>query len=71
MLVLSRKPGEEIIVGHNIRLRVVAIRGNQVQLGVTAPAETLILRSELCQAPELPAESNGGPATPTERHPNR
>ena len=38
MLVLSRKPGEEIVVGDNIRLTVVAIRGNQVRLGITAPA---------------------------------
>ena len=35
MLVLSREQGEEIIIGDNIRLTVVAIRGNQVRLGFT------------------------------------
>lgn len=41
MLVLSRKLGEEIVVGENIRLTVVSIRGNQVRLGFTAPTERL------------------------------
>ena len=35
MLVLSREQGEEIIIGDNIRLTVVAIRGNQVRIGFT------------------------------------
>jgi carbon storage regulator len=47
MLVLSRKPGEEVVIGSNIRLTVVAIRGNQVRLGLTAPAEVSIQREEL------------------------
>ena len=47
MLVLSRKEGEEIIIGENIRLTVVAIRGNQVRLGFTAPPNVFIQREEL------------------------
>jgi carbon storage regulator len=47
MLVLTRKRGEEIIVGSNIRLTVVEIRGNQVRLGLTAPADIPIRRAEL------------------------
>jgi carbon storage regulator len=50
MLVLSRKPGEEIVIGADLRITVVAIRGNQVRLGFTAPAGTLIRRLELCQS---------------------
>jgi carbon storage regulator len=52
MLVLSRKLGEEIVIGGNIRLRVVAIRGNQVRLGVTAPADVSVWREELCEEAE-------------------
>jgi carbon storage regulator len=48
MLVLSRTAGEEVLIGHNIRLIVLAIRGNRVRLGFTAPKETPILREELC-----------------------
>jgi carbon storage regulator len=51
MLVLTRKLGEEVVIGDNIRLTVVAIRGSHVRLGFTAPAEILIRRSELrCSA---------------------
>jgi carbon storage regulator len=47
MLVLSRKPGEELVIGDNIRLSVVAIRGSQVRLGITVPVEMPIRRGEL------------------------
>jgi carbon storage regulator len=47
MLVLSRKLGEEVVIGDDIRVTVVAIRGNQVRLGFTAPAEVSIRREEL------------------------
>jgi carbon storage regulator len=52
MLVLSRRPGEEVVLGDNIRLMVLAIRGNQVRLGVTAPPDVSIQREELCPKAE-------------------
>jgi carbon storage regulator len=48
MLVLSRKQDEKIVIGGNVHLTVVAIRGNQVRLGFTAPPDVSILREELC-----------------------
>jgi carbon storage regulator len=50
MLVLSRKLGQEIVIGDNVRVRVVAIHGAQVRLGFTAPAEVSICREELMGA---------------------
>jgi carbon storage regulator len=50
MLVLSRTEGEEIVIGDNIRVTVVAICGDRVRLGVTAPADIPILRDELHEA---------------------
>jgi carbon storage regulator len=47
MLVLSRKVGEEIVIGDNIRVTVVGVRGNQVRLGFSAPPDVAIHRSEL------------------------
>lgn len=47
MLVLSRKVGEEIIIGDNIRVTVVAIRNNHVRLGFSAPQDVSIFRSEI------------------------
>jgi carbon storage regulator len=64
MLVLSRKIGEEIVIGDNIRVTVVAIRGNQVRLGFSAPEDVAIQRSELRAFPEHPFEPDLCLATP-------
>ena len=48
MLVLSRKVGERILVPRcQLEVTVVAIRGNRVRLGITAPAETAVYREEI------------------------
>lgn len=47
MLVLSRQVEQEIVIGECIRLKVVAVSGNQVRIGIEAPAEVTILRGEL------------------------
>jgi carbon storage regulator len=54
MLVLSRRPGEEVIIASNIRVTVLAIRGNRVQLGFSAPGDAAIMRSELAPSSEAP-----------------
>ena len=47
MLVLTRKLGETITVGNDVRITVVEIKGKQVRLGIEAPAETVIHREEI------------------------
>ena len=47
MLVLSRKPGEALLVGNEIRLRVVSVSGQQVRLAIEAPAEVAVHREEV------------------------
>lgn len=51
MLVLSRKVSEEITIGDDIVITVVKIKGNVVRLGITAPDDTIILRSDLTERP--------------------
>jgi carbon storage regulator len=46
MLVLSRKPGEQIRIGDEITLSVVRIQGNRVQLGIVAPSDIPVRREE-------------------------
>ena len=46
MLILTRKVGETILIGENIRIMVVQIRGKQVRLGIEAPPDLLVLRTE-------------------------
>jgi carbon storage regulator len=50
MLVLTRKVNESIAIGDSILLTVLAIEGEKVKLGITAPRETVILRQEVFQA---------------------
>lgn len=50
MLVLTRRNGEEIVIGGNIRLRVVAIKGQSTRIGITAPPSVPVLRPELLAA---------------------
>jgi carbon storage regulator len=63
MLVLSRKEGEEVVIGTQTRLKVVAICGNRVRLGITAPQDIPIFRGELCH----PADSVNGENSPRGR----
>ena len=55
MLVLSRKQGEEIVIGDGIRLTVVEVKGNRVRLGIAAPIDVRIQRTELADAREFRA----------------
>lgn len=47
MLVLARKKYEQVVVGNDIVVTVLDIRGNSVRLGFEAPSDVVILRSEL------------------------
>ncbi len=47
MLILTRRPGESIVIGDNIRIVVAEIRNGQVRLAFDAPAEIEIDRTEI------------------------
>ena len=58
MLVLSRKESERIMLGDSIVLTIVRVSGDRVRLGIEAPADMLILRTELdTEAKTTPASS--------------
>ena len=64
MLVLSRKLNEEIRIAENIVVRVIGIKGNQVRLGIVAPAEVPIVREEiLTKVPAMPGQPISGART--------
>jgi carbon storage regulator len=66
MLVLSRKPGEQLKIGNNITLTVLEIHGRTVKLGISAPRDVPVLRAELQRLLEIakePANHEPAPAT--------
>jgi carbon storage regulator len=62
MLVLSRKPGEKVVIGNGITLTVVGVQGNRVRLAFDAPDQVRILRAELAcwRDDPLDADPDGG-----------
>ncbi|WP_115911308.1 carbon storage regulator CsrA [Haemophilus parainfluenzae] len=49
MLILTRKVGESVLIGDDISITVLSVRGNQVKLGVQAPKEVSVHRKEIYQ----------------------
>jgi carbon storage regulator len=47
MLILSRRPGEEIVIDGNIRLKIIAVKGSQVRIGIRAPPQIRVDRKEV------------------------
>lgn len=58
MLVLSRKLGEEILIGDDIRITVVDIDRGKIRIGITAPLEVKIYRAELLEDNEPEAAAD-------------
>ena len=59
MLVLSRKEADSILINGTIRIKVLRIKRNTICLGIEAPLDVSVLRSELASAtsePVMPAE---------------
>ena len=47
MLILTRRVGETIIIDDNIEVTVLAVKGNQVRLGIQAPEDIAVHREEI------------------------
>lgn len=47
MLILSRKAGQVIRIGNDIFISVIAIKGNRIEIGITAPKELPVHREEV------------------------
>ena len=47
MLILTRKVGESLMIGDEIALTVVGVKGNQVRIGIKAPKDVAVHREEI------------------------
>lgn len=59
MLILTRRVGETLVIGDDIGVTVLGVKGNQVRIGVTAPKDTSVHREEIYQR-ILAEKANGG-----------
>lgn len=50
MLVLTRKPGETLMLGEDIQVKIVSVDGDQVKIGIEAPRSLKIYRREVYEA---------------------
>ena len=62
MLVLARKCGESIVIGDDVRIAVVRVKGNRVKLAIEAPREVSVERGERVEL-ELIRSTTGLPET--------
>jgi carbon storage regulator len=59
MLVLTRKPGQSIMIGDGVEVQVLSVAGEKVRLGITAPRDVSIFRNEVYDRIEHEASSAG------------
>jgi carbon storage regulator CsrA len=58
MLVLTRKVNEEILIGDNIRIKIVDIGAGRIRIGISAPRDVTVLRDEVIRDFDRPAVEN-------------
>ena len=60
MLILTRRPNETLMIGTNITVTVLGVKGNQVRIGVKAPKNVAVHREEIFD--RINADRRGGDA---------
>lgn len=80
MLILTRRVGEAVMIGDDVSITVLGVKGNQVRLGITAPKSTAVHREEIYERIKReqagvagahdvsPTGKTGGEASPPEEY---
>lgn len=65
MLILTRRAGETVMIGSDVTITVLGVKGNQVRIGINAPKDVAVHREEIYE--RIQSEKSGqGPAEPAD-----
>jgi carbon storage regulator len=67
MLILTRRAGETVMIGSDITITVLGVKGNQVRIGINAPKDVAVHREEIYERIQSEIASEGGNSAEPEK----
>ena len=64
MLILTRRVGETVMIGNNVTVTVLGVKGNQVRIGVNAPKDVAVHREEIYERIKREEDGDTRPGAP-------
>ncbi len=71
MLILTRRVGETVMIGNEVTVTVLGVKGNQVRIGVNAPKDVAVHREEIYERIKREEDGEGPTPNPTSKMTDR